>query len=132
MADGTSVVSLTISRAVAVVERRAGRRLEYRLDTAQVGVDNNLNPLVTGHFPTPLLRASLRREKGGVVLVLQLREHAAPHYVVRTGPAGFVLEITLPKPTRPLSTPVRAETGAREQDPPERARRTSIGPGPRR
>lgn len=114
MADGTSVVSLAISKPVSIVERRAGKRFEYRLDGAQVGVDNNLNPLVTGHFPTPLLRAALRREKGGVVLVLHLRENVAPRHVVRAGPAGSVLEVTLPKPIRSLATAATA-TSSRNQ-----------------
>lgn len=116
MADGTSVVSLAMSQPVSVVESRVGKRFEYRLDTAQVGVDNNLNPLVTGHFPTPLLRAALRREKGGVVLVLHLRENLAPKHVVRAGPAGAVLEVTLPKPMRTFAPPASA-TSSRERKP---------------
>jgi hypothetical protein len=129
--DGTSVVSLAISRPVSVVESRAGRRIEYRLDTAQVGVENNLNPLITGHFPTPLLRVVLRRDKGGVILVLHLRETTEAAHVVRAGPAGAVLEVTLPKPTRSFPPPTSAEASTREQKPLDRARPASTGLGPR-
>lgn len=97
-ADGTSVVSLALSRTLPVSQRTAGHRVEYLLKGAQVGIENNLNPLVTEHFVTPLVRAVLRRDKAGLVLVLQLREDVRPVYAVHESPTGSAtLEITLPK-----------------------------------
>lgn len=126
MDDGTTVVSLAISGSVAVSEKVSGKKLEYRIKSAQVGIANNLNPLVTAHFQTPLVRAALRRERDGIVLVMQLRENAAPKYVVRERPNGAVLEITLPRPTRAY----RVDAPAPTDKPATPAPDEGDGPGP--
>ena len=106
-ADGTSAVTLMLSHAVEL-RRVTGARgaespliAEFVLENAQIGVKNNTNPLVTDHFPTPLLRVVMRRHKQGAILRLEFREavHVSPS--TKPGPAGSSLvEIVVPKPTR--------------------------------
>ena len=104
LADGTSQVTLLISRQAAVTPRGNGKRVEYFIAGAQVGVANNTNPLVTTHFPTPLARTRLIRTKSGALLVLNLREQVQPAYDLRTGPGGtMLLTVRLPRPSRGYS-----------------------------
>jgi hypothetical protein len=142
--DGSSVVTLLLSHPTEVTRTTAARRVEYRLNEAQIGVSNNTNPLVTAHFPTPLERVVLRRGKHFATLRLDLREDVQPTHQIRSGPAGSsMLEITLPKPTRTYATPTsKAQSkhdgkSADEEPSSKRERRKAkhsapkSGPGPR-
>ncbi|HMA93720.1 MAG TPA: hypothetical protein VKP30_13605 [Polyangiaceae bacterium] len=133
--DGTSLLTLTVSRPLPVVQKVAARRVEYLLKGAQVGIENNLNPLVTEHFATPLVRAKLRRDRAGLILVLELRENVQPVYVMREGVAGTAtLAITLPQSG---DTSARGRTDAdrpkatREKGgSPRKGAARATGPGP--
>jgi hypothetical protein len=95
--DGSSIVTLPISKSTDVTRTAKGSTFEYRLKDAQIGVHNNMNPLVTAHFKTPLERVVLRRAESGAALVLVLREPAQPLHQLRTiASGGALLEITLP------------------------------------
>jgi hypothetical protein len=96
LADGRSRVTLAVSQKVVVERHDKGTTVTFALRTAQVGVANNLNPLVTKHFPSPLLRAQLRREKSQVSLQLELSSVVPITHAVREGPdGGMILVVTL-------------------------------------
>lgn len=97
LADGRSRVTLAVSRNVAVERKDRGAVIVFTLPTAQVGVANNLNPLVTRHFASPLLRVQLRREKRSITLQLELGGVVPVTHAVRPGhDGGMLLVITLP------------------------------------
>ncbi len=142
--DGSSVVTLLLSRPTEVTRVIVGRRVEYQLKDAQIGVANNMNPLVTAHFASPVARVVLRRNKLSATLRLELREKVQPTHLLRDGPAGSsMLEITLPKPTHgyvaPPSQPqsMQGDKDAQSDLSTRRERRKTkrstqkSGPGPR-
>ncbi|HEY5960038.1 MAG TPA: hypothetical protein VIV60_25975 [Polyangiaceae bacterium] len=111
--DGSSVVTLPISKSTEVTRITKGQLIEYQLKDAQVGVQNNLNPLITAHFNTPLDRIVLRRTDSGAALILVLREPAQPLHLVRNAATGgALLEVTLPRPTRAYA-PAAVQPSAR-------------------
>jgi hypothetical protein len=134
--DGSSVVTLLLSQPTQVIRAIQGSRFEYHLKAAQIGVSNNMNPLITAHFATPLERVELHRSKNDAILTLELRENVQPTHQIRSGPSGTtVLEVTLPKPSRdylqPKSSPqVQQPTprAARSDRGPKRRHRTAQGP----
>lgn len=136
--DGTSVITLLMSKTTTVTRLVKALRVEYRLKGAQVGVSNNLNPLVTAHFASPLRKAVLQRRKDGVALVLWLRERIQPLHEIRVGPAGTaMIEVTLPPPRtgQPATGSRNAEPAASRRQPnmgrPRGERRAAkSGPGP--
>ena len=96
--DGRSEVWLLVTRQVAVSSREAKGEVVYFIEGAQVGVNNNTNPLVTTHFNTPVSRAYLRRVKRGAELVVVLREPVAPTHATTVEPGGtMVLRVTVGK-----------------------------------
>jgi hypothetical protein len=142
--DGSSVVTLLLSQATQVTRATQGSRFEYRLKAAQIGVSNNMNPLITDHFATPLERVVLHRSNNDAVLVLELRENVQPTHQIRSGPAGTtMLEVTLPRPShgyleRKTPTQVqqtKSKTARPDRGPKSRNRTASrpaakSGPGP--
>lgn len=145
-ADGTSLVTLIVSKPAEitrVVQKRAkGDSLsaQFELRHCQVGVRNNMNPLVTAHFQTPLTRVVLRRSKAGATLRLDFREKVEITQVTKAGPNGTVLvQIVVPKATRTYRTaaPRRPRTEGESSDGGSDARlaeespSTLAGPGPR-
>ncbi len=139
LADGTSRVSLLVTRTTAVTPQATGRRVSYFLKDAQVGVHNNTNPLVTLHFATPLSRVKLVREKTGATLVLELREDVKTAHLTRSGPGqSMVLEVSVPRPTQTYAPPaevVLAEPVSSEASEPSEASTHSppasaVGPAP--
>jgi hypothetical protein len=111
---GKSEVWVNLSKSVNVQVRRAPGRVVYVLNGAQVTIRNNMHPLVTTYFDTPLARARLAPEKGAAELVLELREKVEPSYRVAAGPGGTsVLEVTLPAPKRNLVPADRIEPSMR-------------------
>jgi hypothetical protein len=135
-ADGSSVVTLALSQTTQVTRVIDAGRVEYRLRDAQIGVSNNMNPLVTAHFSTPVERVVMRRLKDGVALSLELREQVRPLHQIRNGPAGgAVLEITLPKPSRTYAVPKTQQVSqpsavVREESEPERTAKHRKGKRP--
>ncbi|HMR08188.1 MAG TPA: hypothetical protein PKA88_20545 [Polyangiaceae bacterium] len=110
--DGTSQVWVYVNKKVPVVVSAAAGRVTYILTGADIAVYNNMHPLVTEYFDTPMRSARLRRDKNGAQLVLDLREATGtPSHKIEDGPGGtMVLRIQLPKaqkrysdaPFRPL------------------------------
>ncbi len=110
LADGRSRVMLPVSARTDVGRREKKRRVTFVVERAQVGVANNLNPLVTTHFSTPLTRARLTRQKSSVSLELELRREVAVTHEVKANPDGsMLLIVTLPalavKATQQTVTP---------------------------
>ena len=104
VSDGTSRITVQLSRKVEVLARGSQRRYIYELPNVQVAVANDMNPLITTHFATPLQNARLITQKEGARLVIDLREPVTPQYSVKdaTG-GGTILEVVLPKSLRKMS-----------------------------
>ncbi len=99
--DGTSRVTVQLSRKVEFNGHATRRRYVVELPNVQVAVGNDMNPLITTHFATPLEDARLIAEKKGARLVIELRETVTPQVSMKdvTGGAS-VLEVVLPKSLR--------------------------------
>lgn len=102
--DGSSVVWLSVTEPVPIESEVGRRSARFLLKGARVGVKNNLNPLITTHFPTPLERAQLVREKAGAALVLKFREDVEITHRSSQGPDGVML-LEVPIPRRRASGP---------------------------
>jgi hypothetical protein len=64
-------------------------------------VANDMNPLVTTHFSTPIKNIRLVPRGKGASLIVDLREPATPRHEIRDVAGGAaVLEVTLPKSAR--------------------------------
>jgi hypothetical protein len=95
--DGTSVISVTLSRRSRVEMNARGRTVSFHLPGVYVDVRNNTNPLITSHFATPVQSTRLRAEKDGASLIIELREPLTPTHRELDGPRGtMVLEVTVP------------------------------------
>ena len=104
--DGTSVITVTLSRRSKVEMNARGRIVSLRLPGVYVDVRNNTNPLVTSHFATPVQSTRLRAEKDGASLIIELREPLTPTHRELVGPRGtMVLEVTVPAGSAPASRP---------------------------
>jgi hypothetical protein len=104
--DGSSRITVQLSRKVDVVAQGNRRRFTYDLPNVQVAVANDMNPLITTHFSTPLQNARLIPQKKGARLVVDLRESVTPAYSIRNGSGGgAILEVVLPKSLAKTSTP---------------------------
>ncbi len=89
-AGGGSRFFLLLNRPVQVAARRQGDRFVVDLPGVRVSHRNNLRALETRFFPTPVVRARVRRwGRKGLRFVLELKP-GAPDPVVRTeaGPNG--------------------------------------------
>jgi hypothetical protein len=96
--DGTSRITVQLSRKVEVVAEGNRRRFTYDLPNVQVAVANDMNPLITTHFSTPLQNARLIPQKKGARLVVDLRESVTPLYSIKdSAGGGAILEVVLPK-----------------------------------
>lgn len=95
--DGSTRVSVEVTRKVDVAEGHAEGRLLFRMRGAFIPLRTNRLPLLTGYFPTPVDRAQLVQDGPDVELVIELREATAPtHRVVET-PRGIVLQVDFPR-----------------------------------
>lgn len=103
-ADGTSEITVFVTRKVNVEVRKVAGRVAFVLDGADVPVSNNTNALVTTHFDTPASRARLLPSKEGTQLIVELREAAEVSHRVADGPRGSItLIVTLPASKRSYS-----------------------------
>lgn len=108
--DGTSRITVQLSRKVEVLARGSHRRYVYDLPDVQVAIANDMNPLITTHFATPLQDARLITQKQGARLVIDLRENVAPQYSMKdTTGGGTILEVVLPKSLRMTSVATNAK-----------------------
>jgi hypothetical protein len=112
--DGTTRISVEVSRKVAVTEHKAQGRAVYSLAGVAASGNNTLLPLPTGFFRTPVDRVEMVEQNGGADLVIELREAVQPTYRVLDTPRGIVLQVDLPRPA-----------GAAAAPPPDAATRTS-------
>jgi hypothetical protein len=65
-------VQTTVSVNYEIIERK--RTITIKLKDAEVFLSNNRNPLVTTHINTPLRRAYLKKKRGEVSLVMELKQ----------------------------------------------------------
>ncbi|MGE0321260.1 MAG: hypothetical protein AB7K71_23410 [Polyangiaceae bacterium] len=98
--DGSSEVSVWLSKKVSVEVRKAERSVTLVLSDTYVRWTTNTYPLITTHFNTPLSSARLKRGKQGeTLLVLNLREAADVKSRLEVGPRGTsILRVSIPAP----------------------------------
>jgi hypothetical protein len=86
------------------------RRYIYDLQNVQVAVANDMNPLITTHFATPLKDARLIALKQGARLIVDLRENVTPQYSTKdVADGGMILEVVLPMSVRKISVATDAQ-----------------------
>ncbi len=103
--DGTTRISVEVSRKVAVTEHKAQGRAVYSLAGVAASGNNTLLPLPTGFFRTPVDRVELVEQNGGADLVIELREAVQPIYRVLDTPRGIVIQVDLPRPAGAAAAP---------------------------
>lgn len=97
--DGSSRIFLQTTRPVEYKRTDKKKRTTLRLTKAEVFLKNNRNPLVTIHFNTPVRRAYLKRGRGAVDFVIEMKVDATAsiaqfadqdgyHYLFVDFPAG--------------------------------------------
>lgn len=95
----------------AVVEPEVsveGMRVFVTLPRTSITVRNNLRPLVTRYFDTPVTEVRLRRDGSSVIAVLELRREVAPSWSLQPGNEGYRV-LVLEFPDQP-PTPAASET----------------------
>lgn len=104
LADGTSQISVTVSKKVEIAQHKAAGRVVFVLRGAEIAVRNNSNTLVMSHFGGAVSRARLVPHKGGAQLILELREPVEITQRVTAGPRGsMTLILGVPKPSKDWS-----------------------------
>jgi hypothetical protein len=97
--DGSSRIFLQTTRPLDYRRNDKKRRVTLKLSNADVYLKNNRNPLVTVHFNTPVRRAYLKRHKGSVDLIIEMKVESSAsiaqfadqdgyHYLFVDYPAG--------------------------------------------
>ncbi len=84
--DGGSRIFLQTTVAVdyTVEKMKKGKkRLVIKLKNARVHLSNNRNPLITTHFNTPVKRASVKKRKKSLDLIIELKV-SSPHQISQT------------------------------------------------
>jgi len=105
-ADGTSHISVQLSRRVDVSLTTNPGQLVFELPNTQVAIPNDSNPLVTTHFVTPVKTVRLVTHGKSARLVIELRQAAVPRFELRqVADAAVVLEVSIPKPTGSAAAP---------------------------
>ncbi len=98
LADGSTRLFVELSQPVSYETKTAHRSVTYVLKGARPGRRNNMNPLVTVHFNTPVTSARLVPRGRDLWFVVALRADVQP--TVTMDPAkdgGAVLRIDFPK-----------------------------------
>lgn len=125
--DGTSRCSVRLSAAVVPTTHASSRRFEVLLPGARVAARNDLHPLETEFFNSPLLRVRLERRGSSLALVLTLRADVTPTMRVETVPEGGQLVVVdLPAGSYVQDAPTLGgasvrPSDARSEPPPDRA-----------
>jgi hypothetical protein len=98
LADGSTRLFVELSRPVTY-ETKVGRgSITYILKDARIERRNNLNPLVTVHFNTPVTRARLVPHGHDVWFVVELRSAVHPAVAMDAGKdGGAMMRIEFPK-----------------------------------
>jgi hypothetical protein len=88
--DGGSCFFVQTSQHVEVATSKSEGRLELVLRNTRVHLRNNLRPLETQFFDTPVTRATVQR-KGpkDTVMVFEMREDSTPTVTQEKGKDGF-------------------------------------------
>lgn len=113
--DGSTRITVEVSRKVAVTEHKAQGRVVYSLAEVAVPGNNTRFPLPTGFFRTPVDRVEMVEQGGGADLVIELREAVAPAYRVLDTPRGIVIQVDFPRPAGASETPA-PEAAARASE----------------
>jgi hypothetical protein len=96
--DGSTRFFVQLTQAVPFETKKARGSITYVLKGAHVGRRNNTNPLLTGHFNTPVTSARLVPHGNDLWFVLELRADVAPTATMDTPAQGPVtLRIDFPK-----------------------------------
>ena len=110
--DGSTRVYVDVAQTVPVDEKRDTGVLHYQLKGARVASRNSTNWLVTTHWNTPVKRARLVPNDGGVELVIELRAETTPTQRLVPGPhGGSTLQIDFPAGNFPALDEPMPETG---------------------
>lgn len=103
--DGGSRIFLQTTQELTFNVEKRHATILLTFPGASVFLSNNLNPLVTEHFNTPLNRAYLKRKKKTVELVLELRVIVDPAMSQTVDQDGYhYLFIDFPSGTYPQKT----------------------------
>lgn len=98
LADGSTRLFVELSRPVTYETKVGHGSITVILKDAHIERRNNLNPLVTVHFNTPVTSARLRPHGRDVWLVVELRAAVHPSVAVDAGKdGGAVMRIEFPK-----------------------------------
>jgi hypothetical protein len=103
--DGSTRITVEVSRKVAVTEHKAQGRVVYSLAGVAVPGNNTRLPLPTGFFRTPVGRVEMVEQGGGSDLVIELREAVAPTYRVLDTPRGIVIQVDFLRPAGSSAAP---------------------------
>ncbi|MEO7592646.1 MAG: AMIN domain-containing protein, partial [Byssovorax sp.] len=103
--DGSTRITVEVSRKVAVTEHKAQGRVVYSLAGVAVPGNNTRLPLPTGFFRTPVGRVEMVEQGGGSDLVIELREAVAPTYRVLDTPRGIVIQVDFQRPAGSSAAP---------------------------
>lgn len=104
--DGSTRVTLEVTRKVAVTEHKAKGRVVYSFAGAAVPGSNTRLALPTGFFHTPVERVEAVGQGDGVDLVIELREDVQPTYRLLDTPRGSsVLQVDFPRPAGDAAAP---------------------------
>jgi hypothetical protein len=100
MTNGASFVWLEVSRRVDVTETKSPTRLVYRLKGAITRSRNNLRPLITDYFRSPVGRVQLVESGDDLDLVIDLRASGDGKVRIVPSEGGITLRIDFPKMAR--------------------------------
>lgn len=133
--DGTSRCAVHVRGSATPRSSASARRFEVVLPGAVPATRNDLHPLETEFFNTPMRRAALVRRGHDLVLVLELRADVTPTLRVESDPAGGQLVVVdlpagqfAPTPAPSGTASVRPSEGPAPEPSPSRPAST---PAPR-
>ncbi len=96
--DGSTRITIEVTRKVAVTEHKAKGRIVYSLAGAAVAGSNTRLALPTGFFHTPVERVEAVGQSSGTDLIIELREAVEPTYRFLDTPRGStVLQVDFPR-----------------------------------
>lgn len=96
--DGSSRVFIQSTAPLETQPSAAAGRYALHLPNARIAAETNRLPLDTRYFNTPVTRVSLKADRGGATLLLELRSEVTPQISSEQGNAGYYFTyIELPK-----------------------------------